>query len=41
MLALTSNRSSGNAKNYVILAKSSIATVPDSTVVGDIGVSPI
>jgi hypothetical protein len=31
----------GNAKNYVILAKSGIATVPDSTVVGDIGVSPI
>jgi cytoskeletal protein CcmA (bactofilin family) len=31
----------GNAKNYVILAKSGIATVPDSTIVGDIGVSPI
>jgi cytoskeletal protein CcmA (bactofilin family) len=31
----------GNAKKFAILAKSGIATVPDSTVVGDIGVSPI
>jgi hypothetical protein len=31
----------GNAKNFVILAKSGISTVPDSTVVGNMGVSPI
>jgi cytoskeletal protein CcmA (bactofilin family) len=31
----------GLASNYAILAKSGIATVPDSTVDGDIGVSPI
>jgi cytoskeletal protein CcmA (bactofilin family) len=31
----------GNAKNFVVLAKSGIATVPDSTIVGDMGVSPI
>jgi hypothetical protein len=31
----------GNAKNFAILAKSGISTVPDSTVVGDIAVSPI
>jgi cytoskeletal protein CcmA (bactofilin family) len=31
----------GNAKNFAVLAKSGIATVPDSTIVGDIGVSPI
>jgi hypothetical protein len=42
MLALTPQTIElGNAKNYVILGSGSIATVPDSTVVGDIGVSPI
>jgi hypothetical protein len=31
----------GNAKNFAILAKTGISTVRDSTVVGDIAVSPI
>jgi hypothetical protein len=31
----------GTAGNYVILAKSGISTVPDSTITGDIAVSPI
>jgi hypothetical protein len=31
----------GNAKEFAILAKSGIATVPDSTVIGKVGVSPI
>lgn len=31
----------GNSGNFVILAKSGISTVPNSTVTGDIGVSPI
>jgi cytoskeletal protein CcmA (bactofilin family) len=31
----------GNAKNFVVLAKTGIATVPDSTIVGSMGVSPI
>jgi hypothetical protein len=30
-----------SAKNYVILAKSGISTVPDSSITGDIAVSPI
>jgi hypothetical protein len=31
----------GTAEDYVILTKSGISTVPDSTITGDIGVSPI
>jgi hypothetical protein len=31
----------GTAENYVILTKSGISTVPDSIIIGDIGVSPI
>jgi hypothetical protein len=31
----------GTAENYVILTKAGISTVPDSTIVGDIAVSPI
>jgi hypothetical protein len=39
--AVTSAVDIGSAKNYVILAKSGISTVPDSDITGDIAVSPV